>query len=146
MSIEQEMTEQEQLAFIKAHPADPWWRLNNLYKIENEKGQLVTFRMRPAQLRLFKAMHYRNIILKARQLGFSAAIDIYLLDQALFDNNLKCGIIAQDKQLRAKFSVPKSRCRSIICRSGCVALSKSPNGAVVPTVAISCFPMVPAFR
>nr|WP_264642432.1 terminase [Candidatus Symbiopectobacterium sp. NZEC127] len=111
MSIEQEMTEQEQLAFIKEHLADPWWRLNNLYKIENEKGQLVTFRMRPAQLRLFKAMHYRNIILKARQLGFSTAIDIYLLDQALFDNNLKCGIIAQDKQaageiFRTKIAVP----------------------------------------
>ncbi|CNL75508.1 bacteriophage terminase large subunit [Yersinia aleksiciae] len=90
------MTEAEQIAYIKAHLSDVWWRLNNLYKIVNEDGELVTFRMRPAQRELFKNMHYRNIILKARQLGFSTGIDIYLLDQALFNKNLSCGIIAQD--------------------------------------------------
>ncbi len=90
------MTEAEQIAYIKVHLSDVWWRLNNLYKIVNEDGELVTFRMRPAQRELFKNMHYRNIILKARQLGFSTAIDIYLLDQALFNKNLSCGIIAQD--------------------------------------------------
>ncbi|PWC10553.1 terminase [Brenneria corticis] len=92
------MTEQEQIAFIKSHLADPWWRLNNLYKVVNEEGLLVTFRMRPAQRQLFETMHYRNIILKARQIGFSTAIDIYLLDQALFNKNLSCGIIAQDRE------------------------------------------------
>lgn len=90
------MDEAQQIAYITAHLSDAWWRLNNLYKIVNEDGQLVTFRMRPAQRELFKNMHYRNIILKARQLGFSTGIDIYLLDQALFNNNLSCGIIAQD--------------------------------------------------
>ncbi|HEN3614726.1 TPA: terminase [Yersinia enterocolitica] len=90
------MTEAEQIAYIKVHLSDVWWRLNNLYKIVNEDGELVTFRMRPAQRELFKNMHYRNIILKARQLGFSTGIDIYLLDQALFNKNLSCGIIAQD--------------------------------------------------
>ncbi|MBA0937121.1 terminase, partial [Escherichia coli] len=72
--------------------SNPWWRLNHLYKIQNEKGELVTFRMRPAQRQLFRNMHNKNIILKARQLGFSTAIDIYLLDQALFIPHLKCGI------------------------------------------------------
>ncbi|MEI7340461.1 terminase [Pectobacterium brasiliense] len=105
------MTEAQQRLFILSKLSNPWWRLNNLYKIENEKGQLVTFRMRPAQRRLFKQMHYRNIILKARQLGFSTAIDIYLLDQALFNKNIKCGIIAQDKTaageiFRTKISIP----------------------------------------
>nr|WP_224652602.1 hypothetical protein [Pectobacterium versatile] len=105
------MTEAQQRLFILSKLSNPWWRLNNLYKIENEKGQLVTFRMRPAQRRLFKHMHYRNIILKARQLGFSTAIDIYLLDQALFNKNIKCGIIAQDKNaageiFRTKISIP----------------------------------------
>ncbi|HEN3663975.1 TPA: terminase [Yersinia enterocolitica] len=90
------MTEAEQIAYIKVHLSDVWWRLNNLYKIVNEDGELVTFRMRPAQRELFKNMHYRNIILKARRLGFSTGIDIYLLDQALFNKNLSCGIIAQD--------------------------------------------------
>ncbi len=105
------MSEAEQIAYIKAHLSDVWWRLNNLYKIVNEEGELVTFRMRPAQRELFKNMHYRNIILKARQLGFSTGIDIYLLDQALFNKNLSCGIIAQDlpaagEIFSTKISVP----------------------------------------
>ncbi|EOI6423808.1 terminase [Yersinia enterocolitica] len=105
------MTEAEQIAYIKVHLSDVWWRLNNLYKIVNEEGELVTFRMRPAQRELFKNMHCRNIILKARQLGFSTGIDIYLLDQALFNKNLSCGIIAQDlpaagEIFSTKISVP----------------------------------------
>lgn len=105
------MTPAQQQLFIVSKLSNPWWRLNNLYKIENEKGQLVTFRMRPAQRKLFETMHSRNIVLKARQLGFSTAIDIYLLDQALFSKNLKCGIIAQDKQaageiFRTKIAIP----------------------------------------
>lgn len=105
------MSEAEQVAYIKAHLSDVWWRLNNLYRIVNEDGELVTFRMRPAQRELFKNMHYRNIILKARQLGFSTGIDIYLLDQALFNKNLSCGIIAQDlpaagEIFSTKISVP----------------------------------------
>lgn len=101
----------QQRLFIVTKLSNPWWRLNNLYKIENEKGELVTFRLRPAQRALFESMHYRNIILKARQLGFSTAIDIYLLDQALFNKNLKCGIIAQDKSaageiFRTKIAIP----------------------------------------
>ncbi|EKN6355981.1 terminase [Yersinia enterocolitica] len=105
------MSEAEQVAYIKAHLSDVWWRLNNLYKIVNEDGELVTFRMRPAQRELFQNMHYRNIILKARQLGFSTGIDIYLLDQALFNKNLSCGIIAQDlpaagEIFSTKISVP----------------------------------------
>lgn len=105
------MTPAQQRLFIVSKLSNPWWRLNNLYKIENEKGQLVIFKMRPAQRKLFETMHSRNIVLKARQLGFSTAIDIYLLDQALFSKNLKCGIIAQDKQaageiFRTKIAIP----------------------------------------
>ncbi|MCU8646876.1 terminase, partial [Escherichia coli] len=106
-----EMTGTEQRLFIMTKLSNPWWRLNHLYKIQNEKGELVTFRMRPAQRQLFRSMHNKNIILKARQLGFSTAIDIYLLDQALFIPHLKCGIVAQDKQaaseiFRTKIAVP----------------------------------------
>ncbi|EEJ7233430.1 terminase [Salmonella enterica subsp. salamae] len=105
------MSEAEQQRFILLNLSNPWWRLNNLYKIQDEKGNLVTFRMRPAQRRLFRNMHNKNTILKARQIGFSTSIDIYLLDQALFTPNLKCGIVAQDKQaageiFRTKIAVP----------------------------------------
>lgn len=102
---------QADIDYIRLHLTDPWWRLNNLYKVVDEDGQLVTFKMRPAQRALFEDMHYRNLILKARQLGFSTSIDIYLLDQALFNRNLECGIIAQDKEaagaiFRTKIATP----------------------------------------
>ena len=101
----------ESMEYIKSRLGDPWWRLNNLYKIEDENGNLVTFKMRPAQRELFEQMHQKNIILKARQLGFSTAIDIYLLDQAIWHKNIKCGIIAQDRNAsgeiyRTKVEIP----------------------------------------
>ncbi|WP_407330563.1 terminase [Enterovibrio sp. 27052020O] len=106
-----EITDEQEIAEIEKRLSDKWWRLDNLYKIENEQGELVTFRLRPAQRLLFELMHWLNIILKARQLGFSTAIDIYLLDEALFNKNLKCGIIAQDQSaageiFRTKIEIP----------------------------------------
>ncbi|MBM7070884.1 terminase [Shewanella sp. 202IG2-18] len=74
-----------------------WWRINNLYIIADEKGNEVLFRCRPAQTLLFCVMWFLNIILKARQLGFSTAIQVFILDHALFNNNRKCGVIAQGK-------------------------------------------------
>ena len=74
-----------------------WWRLNNLYIIANEKGQEVLFRCRLAQTMLFVTMWFLNIILKARQLGFSTAIQVFILDHALFNDNRQCGVIAQGK-------------------------------------------------
>jgi len=72
-----------------------WWRVNNLYIIADEYGNEVLFRCRPAQTMLFMVMWYLNIILKARQLGFSTAIQIFILDHALFNDNRQCGVIAQ---------------------------------------------------
>ncbi|EHD2267286.1 terminase [Vibrio cholerae] len=110
-SVPQEKISAQDRAFLFSRLSNKWWRLNHLYKIENEDGELVTFKLRPAQALLFKMMGHRNIILKARQLGFSTAIDIYLLDEALFNKRLKCGIVAQDKQaageiFRTKVEVP----------------------------------------
>lgn len=39
-------------------------------------------------------MHYLNVVLKARQLGFTTFIQIYGLDQALFNSNFRVGTIA----------------------------------------------------
>lgn len=75
--------------------ADRKWRLNNLYKVVNEDGDLVPFRLRVAQEYLLDNMHHRNIILKARQLGFTTFICIFLLDYALFNRNKNVGILAQ---------------------------------------------------
>ncbi len=102
-----EMTEAEQRLFIMTKLSNPWWRLNHLYKIQNEKGELVTFRMRPAQRQLFRSMHNKNIILKARQMGFSTAIDIYLLDQAYSFRISNAGSSLRINRLPVKFSATK---------------------------------------
>lgn len=77
------------------------WRLNNLYHIVNEQGQDVLFKMRPAQERFFHDMHYYNIVLKARQLGFTTLIDLIGLDMVLFRKNFTAVIIAETKEKAA---------------------------------------------
>lgn len=83
--------------------ADPMWRLENLYKIliKGEKGQadlVRQFKPNRAQRRFIERMWHRNIILKARQLGFTTLIAILWLDHALFNKDQRCGIVAQDKE------------------------------------------------
>lgn len=71
------------------------WRLENLYWITDKRGQRVRFKMNDAQRKFYKTMHYKNIILKARQLGFSTFLQIYMLDCAVFFPDTQCGVIAQ---------------------------------------------------
>ncbi|WP_374257629.1 terminase [Aquabacterium sp.] len=85
--------------------ADPEWRLFSgcLYKIiiKGEEGQDATvlpFKPNRAQRRFIKRLWHRNLILKARQLGFTTLIAILWLDHALWNANQRCGIIAQDRE------------------------------------------------
>lgn len=82
------------LESIDPRLVDRVWRLNNLYTVINEEGELIKFKLRPSQMKLLQNMHYKNIILKARQLGFTTFICIFLLDYALFNKNKQIGIIA----------------------------------------------------
>jgi hypothetical protein len=83
--------------------ADPMWRISHLYKIiikgddDDEEGLVVQFKPNRAQRRFIGRLHHRNIILKARQLGFTTLIAIVWLDHALFNANSRCGIIAHDR-------------------------------------------------
>jgi hypothetical protein len=84
---------------------DPWWRITSgeLYKItikgdEDGDNLVIPFKPNRAQKRLMKSLWHRNIILKARQLGFTTLICILWLDHALFNANVRCGIIAQDRE------------------------------------------------
>lgn len=70
------------------------WRLNNLYTITDKDGRKIPFRMNSAQELLFNEMHYLNLILKARQRGFTTFIQIFLLDVCLFNSNIRAGTIA----------------------------------------------------
>jgi hypothetical protein len=85
---------------------DPQWRLSNLYKIliKGEEGQedtILQFRPNRAQRRFMSRLWYRNVILKARQLGFTTLICILWLDHALFRENQRCGIVAHNRDAAA---------------------------------------------
>lgn len=89
---------------LEACLSDPMWRVcsGQLYKIivksnEADEGKVMPFRPNRAQRRFIKRLWHRNIILKARQLGFTTLICILWLDHAMFNANQRCGIIAQDK-------------------------------------------------
>lgn len=93
--------EEEMQACLK----DPEWRLfsGHLYKIiikgdKGEDGLVLPFVPNRAQRRFIRRLWSRNIILKARQLGFTTLVCILWLDTALFNENMRCGIIAQDRE------------------------------------------------
>src|ERR1700737_4752915 len=70
------------------------WRLNNLYRITDRNGRCVTFTMNSAQEALYHQMHRQNVILKARQRGFTTFIQLFMLDACLFHFNIRAGTIA----------------------------------------------------
>lgn len=83
--------------FLK-NGSDKLWRLNNLYYILNEHGERVLFKMKWAQRKFYDEMWVLNIILKARQLGFTTLIDLFALDECIFVKNFEAAIIAQGKK------------------------------------------------
>jgi hypothetical protein len=70
------------------------WRLDNLYKIVDDNGIVMPFKMKMAQRRLFLSLHYRNVILKSRQHGFTTLLAILALDTAMWNAHHSTGIIA----------------------------------------------------
>lgn len=87
------------------------WRLNNLYKVLNPHGKVVPFRLKWQQQHYLEHQHGRDILLKARQVGFSTLIDLDYLDDCLFIPNLKAAIVADTldnarKLLREKVYLP----------------------------------------
>ena len=93
--------------YARLTPADilrnQYIRLNTIYKIVDVDGNLIPFRMNVEQYHFYRNMHNLNIILKARQLGMTTLIQLYLLDVALFTPNTACGVIAHNKEDAEKF-------------------------------------------
>jgi hypothetical protein len=74
--------------------SDRLWRLNNLYFITDKHGRRVNFTMNSAQRTLCDRMHNQNVILKARQRGFTTFIQLFMLDACLFNDDIRAGTIA----------------------------------------------------
>lgn len=78
------------------------WRIysGRLYKImvksDDGEGYVAPFIPNTAQRQFLADLHHRNVITKARQLGFTTLIAILWLDHALFNADQRCGIIAHE--------------------------------------------------
>lgn len=79
------------------------WRIfsGRLYKIlikgdDATEGLVLPFIPNQAQRQFIADIHFRNVILKARQLGFTTAIAILWTDHALWNANQRVAIIAHE--------------------------------------------------
>lgn len=91
------MSEQEFAAALAAFGEqlkDPRWRLWNLYKIVDKHGRLIDFVPNEEQAAFINGMHWRNLILKARQLGMTTLCCLLYLDDCIFNPNINAAIIA----------------------------------------------------
>lgn len=71
---------------------DREWRMDNLYSIRNEEGRVIKFKRNAPQRAFDQSMWFRNVIPKARKLGFSTFIGIFTLDECLFELGTVAGI------------------------------------------------------
>ncbi|MCP4523269.1 MAG: terminase, partial [Candidatus Gracilibacteria bacterium] len=92
------MPRKKEIEKLKELLSDKEWRLfsGKLYYIKDKYGKRIPFKPNKAQTYYYKNRHKKNIILKARQLGFSTFIDIDKLDDFLFSSYSNYGVIAQD--------------------------------------------------
>jgi hypothetical protein len=72
------------------------WRMRNLYYVKDKEGKKVLFVPNVAQEIFLKEQHGLDLILKARQQGFTTLSCISFLDDCLFQANLSAGVIAHN--------------------------------------------------
>lgn len=77
---------------------DSQWRIRNLYKIKTKQGAVDFLIPNEAQTKFLDEERQYNVILKARQMGFSTLCLIRLLDKAMFTPNSTCVIIAHTRE------------------------------------------------
>jgi hypothetical protein len=105
-----QLRQSEEYKLAKAQFNDRKWRLNHLYYIQDKDGNEVQFKLNIAQQQFYDSQWYRDIIVKARQLGFSTLIEVLILDDCLFRRNTRAAIIdatlgdAKKKLAKIKFA------------------------------------------
>lgn len=95
---------------LLAKYADPDWRLVNLYYIHDDKGNRVRFVPNAGQRSFLAGMATRNVLPKARKIGFSTLIAVMITDRCVFRKGHVAGIVdytiddAQDKLSMIRFA------------------------------------------
>lgn len=79
---------------LKRALALKWFRLCSLYKIKDKDGKVRRFKPNQAQRERYLNRHVLDLILKARQLGFTTFEMLDALDDCLFQENFAAGCIA----------------------------------------------------
>lgn len=105
----------------KKQLADREWRLDHLYYIQDKDGNEIQFKRNHPQRMLAQDTWYRDVIAKARQLGFSTFIAILILDDSLFRKGTIAAIIdyklADAKKKLAKIKYAYDRLPVVIRQS-----------------------------
>lgn len=95
------MDEQEQKEKLRARLlvclSNELWVLSNLMWIKPKSGPVSKFHPRDEQIELFRALWYRNAILKARQLGFSTLVCLFIFARCILKRDFTAAII--DKKI-----------------------------------------------
>jgi hypothetical protein len=82
---------------------------SGFYTILDEYGKEVPFHLRPLQEQFLTAAHGFDLILKARQLGFTTVIQLDYLDDCLFVPNTAAGVVAHNREDAESFFNKKIR-------------------------------------
>ena len=69
---------------------------DGFYRIKGKDGKVIPFRMNEDQERFFDDRHGMDVVLKARQKGFTTIIQLDMLDDCLFIPNTSAGVIAHN--------------------------------------------------
>jgi hypothetical protein len=76
--------------------------IEETFNIVNKDGEKVPFRLNEVQRKFDEEQTERNIIVKARQEGFSSYISAYIAIRCLGTRNLRCVLIAHDSESTEK--------------------------------------------
>lgn len=71
---------------------------DGFYSVQDESGESIPFQLRPLQEKFLTEQHGFDLILKARQLGFTTVIQLDFLDDCLFIPNTAAGVVAHNRE------------------------------------------------
>ena len=97
------MKPQELLQGLK----NPQWRLSNLYWIVDKKGRRTLFKPNSTQTKYLNEATGHDLILKARQLGYSTLACLIALDECVFYNDWAALIVAHTRDDAEKLFASK---------------------------------------
>ncbi len=76
--------------------------IETFFRVRNKSGKIVRFKFNPVQERYWPELSTRDIILKARQQGFSTLVLGWFLSECLLHENTRAVIVSHDRDATSK--------------------------------------------